>query len=59
MNDEVSGRAAQYRYRAQQVRAVAKQMWDTSRREELERVALDYERLADNLERVANGATQH
>ena len=57
MNESVARQAHQYRHRADEIRATAEVTRDLVCREALQRLADGYDRLAENLERVASGKT--
>jgi hypothetical protein len=54
VNDTIGRQADQYRRKAEEVRATADATKDLVCREALRRLADGYERLADNLDRVAS-----
>lgn len=56
MNETIGRQADQYRRKAEEVRATADATKDLICREALRRLADGYERLADNLDRVASRA---
>ena len=57
MNESVARQADQYRHRADEIRATAGVTRDLVCREALQRLADGYDRLAENLDRVASGKT--
>ena len=54
MNESVARQADQYRHRAEEIRATADVTRDLVCRDALHRLADGYERLAENLDRVAS-----
>ena len=58
MHDTVQ-RAKEYRERAEELRTIAQDWMDPETQQSLLKVAIDYERMADSLERAARSQELH